>query len=87
MADNLPKRMYPIGDENGAIMAPPSAARFEDLSNLVNHVLLTVDDDKTKPQAPNKKHNIPRVPADKVCESGSENEYATHVCANSTKTA
>jgi hypothetical protein len=35
MADNLPEHIYPTRDDGGAIMAPPYAAQFEDLLNLV----------------------------------------------------
>jgi hypothetical protein len=45
MANNLLEHMYPIGDNNGAIRAPPSATQFEDLYNLVNQLLLKVDGD------------------------------------------
>jgi hypothetical protein len=57
------------------------------LYDFVNQLLLKVDGDKTKPPAPTKQHNIPSVHADAVSEGGSVDEYATHVYANSTKTA
>jgi hypothetical protein len=79
--------MYPTGDDNGDIRAPPSAAQFENLYNLVNHLLLKVDDDQTKPPAPTKQHNIPSVRADAVSEGGSVDEYATPLSAHSTKPA
>jgi hypothetical protein len=79
--------MYLAEDDNGAITAPPYAAQFENLHNLDNLVLSKVDGDHTKPQAPNKQHNIPSVLADSVFEGGSVDEYATYIYANSTKTA
>ena len=87
MADNLPEHLYPTGDDSGDIRAPPSAAQFENLYDLVNQLLLKVDGDQTKPPAPTKQHNIPSVPADAVSEGGSVDEYATHVSAHSTKPA
>jgi hypothetical protein len=50
---------------------------------------LKVDgDQKNPPMTINKHHNnIPSIPADAVYESGSVDEYATLVYANSTKTA
>jgi hypothetical protein len=88
MAHNLPKDMFPTWDDLGAIVAPPYATQVEDLYNLVNQLLLKVDGDQTKPPAPtNKQHNIPSTLADAVSEGGSVEEYATHVCANSTETA
>jgi hypothetical protein len=71
--------MYPKGDDNGAIRAPPYAAQFEDLFNSVNQTLLKVDGDQTKSPAPNKHHNIPLVPGGEVFEGGSVDKYATHV--------
>jgi hypothetical protein len=51
-------------------------------------MLSKLDDDQTKPPALNKKHNIPSLHADAIIfEGGSVDEYATLVCANSTKTA
>jgi hypothetical protein len=38
-------------------------------------------------RAPNKHHNIPSEPADALSEGGSVDDYPTHVCANSMKTA
>jgi hypothetical protein len=35
--------MYPTGDDNGDIRAPPFAAQFENMYNLVNQLLLKVD--------------------------------------------
>jgi hypothetical protein len=87
MADNLTEHLYPTGDDNGDIMAPPYAAQFENLYNLVNQLLLKVDGDQTKPLAPTKQHNIPSVPPDAASEGGSVDEYATHVYANSTEPA
>jgi hypothetical protein len=82
MADNLPEHLYPTGDDSGDIRAPPSAAQFENLYNLVNQLLLKVDGDQTKPPAPTKQHNIPSVPADAVSEGGSVDEYATPLSAH-----
>jgi hypothetical protein len=79
--------MYPTRDDNGDVISPPSATHFENLSNLVNKMLMTVDGDHTKPRAPNKKHNIPSVPADAVSKGGSVDEYATHVFVEFTKTS
>jgi hypothetical protein len=50
-------------------------------------MLLKVDGDQTKPQAPNKQHNIPLIPANAEYEGGIVDEYATHVYANLSKTA
>jgi hypothetical protein len=79
--------MYRTGEDNGAISAPPSTKRFEDLYNLVNHMLFKVDGDRRKPPAPNKQHNIPSIPADGVSKGGSVNKYATPIFAVSIKTA
>jgi hypothetical protein len=89
MADNLTEHMYPTGDDSGDIRAPPYAAQFENLYNLVNHLLLKVNEDRdqTKPPAPIKHHNIPSVHADAVSECGSVDEYATPLSAHSTKPA
>jgi hypothetical protein len=87
MAYNLLEHMYPTRDDSGDIMAPPSAAQFKSLYNLVNQLLLKVDGDQTKPPAPTMQHNIPSIHADAVSEGGSVDEYATHISANSTKTA
>jgi hypothetical protein len=79
--------MYPTWDDNGIIRAPPYATQFEDLSYLVNKLLLKIYGDQTKPTVPKKQHNIPTVLADAVSKGGSVDEYATHVSANSTKTS
>jgi hypothetical protein len=85
MADKLPEHLYPTGDESGDIRAPPSATHFENLYNLVNHMLLKVNGDQTKPPASTKQHHIPSVPADAVSKGGSVDEYATPLFAHSTK--
>jgi hypothetical protein len=54
---------------------------------LVNQMLMKVDGDPMKPPVPTKEHDIPSELADAVSEGGSVDEYATHVYANSTKTA
>jgi hypothetical protein len=79
--------MCPIGDDNGDVRSPSSAAQFENLCNLDNHLLLKVVSDQTRPQAPHTHHNILIVPSDAVFKGGSVEEYATHVFAISTKTA
>jgi hypothetical protein len=58
MAVNLPEHMYPTRDDSIAITAPPYATQFEDLYDLVNHPLIEVDGDQTKPLTPNEQHNI-----------------------------
>jgi hypothetical protein len=78
--------MYPTGVDSGAIMAPPSATQFEDLYDMLNK-LLKVHGDRSKPPTPKQQHNNPSIPADAVSEGGIVDEYATHVLANSTKTA
>jgi hypothetical protein len=87
MANNLQEHLYPTWDDSGDIRAPPSAAQFENFYYLVNQLLLKVDVDQMRPPAPTKQHNIPSVPADAESEGGSLDEYATHLYANSTKTA
>jgi hypothetical protein len=79
--------MYPTGEDSGDIRAPPSAAQFENVYNLVNLLLLKVDGDQTKPPAPTKQHNIPSIPADAISGGVSVDEYAMPLSANSTKPA
>jgi hypothetical protein len=78
--------MYPTRDDNGDIRAPPCAPQFKNLHHLVSHLLLKVDDHHTKPTSPNKRRNIPSLPADAVYEGGSVDEDATHAVAQSIKT-
>jgi hypothetical protein len=79
--------MYPNGDDSGDVSSPPYAAQFENLHNPLNELLMKVDGDQTKLQAPHKHYNIPSIPADAVSEGGCVDEYATLASANSTKTA
>jgi hypothetical protein len=79
--------MYPIGADSNDVRSPPYATKFENLYNLVNHLLFRVHGDQTKPPTPHKHHNKPLVPSDAVFKGGSVEEYATHVLSNSTKTA
>jgi hypothetical protein len=79
--------MCPTWNDNGDVKSAPFATQFENLCNLAIHMLLKVDNDQTKPPAPNKHDKVPSIPADAVSEGGSVDEYATHVFPNSTKTA
>jgi hypothetical protein len=62
--------MYTAWDDNGKILAPLFASHFENLYSFVNQLLMKVDCDQTKPQALNKQHSIPSIPADAVSKGG-----------------
>jgi hypothetical protein len=87
MAHNLPQHICRTeGDDNGDVKSSPCATHFENLYNLTCYPIALVDGDRTKPPPPNKQHNIPSAPANAVSTGRSVDEYATHVCVNSTKT-
>jgi hypothetical protein len=79
--------MYPTRDDNGDVRSPPFVTQFENLCSLVNQQLPKVDGDLTKPQTPYKDHYNSSFPVDAVFVGGTEDEYATHVAADSTRTA